>query len=227
MTKKLKTICCAVALLATTAATPALSQSKNFAGPSLAVTGAFVSNTVKTNYNDGDVSFPLATMGDNDIAYGLDLSYAIPVDNNFLVGLGLTYGLNKTDSGDLLGIIKLQAKDSRSIYIQPTYVINNSFAAFAKLGYHEIKGIGTSEGGGFSEFNEDEEEYGILAGSTTEKYRGTGYGFGLKGLINQNIYLQAEVQYVDYKAKGGGSGDDAVKFNPESVSGIISIGYKF
>ena len=221
MTNKTTKICCTLALLASVAATPAFSQAKNFAGPSLAATGAFVSSTFKANYNDGVDTTPIANIGDSDIAYGLDLSYAFPVENNFLVGLGVTYGLNKTDAGDFLGALKFKAKDSRSIYIQPTYVFNNSFAGFAKLGYHEIKGTGTSEtidlGGGL----------GIAAGSFAEKFHGIGYGFGLKGLINQNIYLQAEVQYVDYKGKGGGSVDNVVNVNPETVSGIISIGYKF
>jgi hypothetical protein len=71
------------------------------------------------------------------------------------------------------------------------------------------------------------QEYGVAAGSLTQKFEGIGYGFGLKGLINQNTYIQAEVQYVDYDSEGGGSANNVASFKPETVSGIISIGYKF
>jgi opacity protein-like surface antigen len=223
MTKKITTICCAVALLATTAVTPALSQSKNFAGPSIAGYGAYVSNTVKSTYDDGELSQHLADLGGNDIEYGLDLGYSIAIDNNFLIGFGITHALNDTDAGKFLGILNLKAKDHQSIYIQPTYAFNNNFAGFVKLSHHRIKGEAS-----ISEDFEFDGDVLIEAPQTVkDKYKGTGYGFGLKGMVSQNIYLQAEVNYIDYKSKGGGSDQDVVSFSPEAVSGSISIGYKF
>ena len=71
------------------------------------------------------------------------------------------------------------------------------------------------------------QNYGLAAGSASGEFKGIGYGFGLKGLINQNAYIQAEVQYVDYDSEGGGSANNVGSFKPETVSGIISIGYKF
>jgi opacity protein-like surface antigen len=224
MTKKTTTICCAVALLATTAATPALSQSKNFAGPSIAGYGAYVGHTVKSNYNDGvNPSEHIVDLGGNDIEYGLDLGYSIPVDNNFLIGFGITHALNDTEAGKFLGILDFKAKDHQSIYIQPTYAFNNNLAGFFKLSHHRTKGeakLSESYAGGT---NID------IAGpdTATEKFKGTGYGFGIKGIVSQNIYLQAEVNYIDYKSKGGGNEEDVVSFKPETVSGTISIGYKF
>jgi opacity protein-like surface antigen len=222
MTKKITTICCAVALLATTAATPALSQSKNFAGPSIAGYGAYVSHTIKSNFNDGTNSEHITDLGGNDIEYGLDLGYSIPINNNFLIGIGITHALNDTDAGKFLDVLKFKAKDHQSIYIQPTYAFNDNFAGFVKLSHHRTKGT--------ISLTEDVELPGeniIGADTGSEKFKGTGYGFGLKGIVSQNIYLQAEVNYIDYKTKGGGSEVDAVSFNPETVSGIISIGYKF
>lgn len=222
MTKKTTTICCTLALLATTAATPALSQSKNFTGPSIAGYGAYVGHTIKSNYNDGTSTEHITDLGANDIEYGLDLSYSISIDNNFLIGFGITHALNDTDAGKFLDVLKFKAKDHQSIYIQPTYAFNNNFAGFVKLSHHRTKGT-------ISLTEDVELPLGntIVADTIGEKFKGTGYGFGLKGLVNQNIYLQAEVNYIDYKSKGGGSVDDSVNFNPETVSGIISIGYKF
>jgi opacity protein-like surface antigen len=222
MTNKTTKICCTLALLASVAATPAFSQAKNFAGPSIAGYGAYVSHTIKSNYNDGTNSEHIADLGANDIEYGLDLGYSIPINNNFLIGIGITYALNDTDAGKFLDVLKFKAKDHQSIYIQPTYAFNDNFAGFVKLSHHRTKGT--------ISLTEDVELPGgniIGADTVSEKYKGTGYGFGLKGIVSQNIYLQAEVNYIDYKSKGGGSIDDAVNFNPETVSGIISIGYKF
>jgi opacity protein-like surface antigen len=222
MTKKITTICCAVALLATTAATPALSQSKNFAGPSIAGYGAYVGHTTKSNYNDGTDSVHITDLGGNDIEYGLDLNYSIPIDNNFLIGFGITHALNDTDAGNFFGVLDFKAKDHQSIYIQPTYAFNNNFAGFVKLSHHRTKGEGKN-----SEILDLSQTFDIDEGTFTAKYKGTGYGFGLKGIVSQNIYLQAEVNYIDYNSKGGGSEENLVSFAPETVSGMISIGYKF
>ena len=217
-----------IALMISLIAMPtfAFSQAKNFAGPSLAVTGGKVSSTTKVNYNDGaggEAEAHVADIGGNDIGFGLDLSYAFAIDNNFLIGLGFTYGLNDTDAGTVASILKFKIEDQRSVYIQPTYAFNNSFAAYGKIGYHEMDGKATLTQNLFI----NNQNYGLAAGSASGEFKGIGYGFGLKGLINQNTYIQAEVQYVDYDSEGGGSANNVGSFKPETVSGIISIGYKF
>ena len=217
-----------IALMISLIAMPtfAFSQAKNFAGPSLAVTGGKVSSTTKVNYNDGaggEAEAHVADIGGNDIGFGLDLSYAFAIDNNFLIGLGFTYGLNDTDAGTVASILKFKIEDQRSVYIQPTYAFNNSFAAYGKIGYHEMDGKATLTQNLFI----NNQNYGLAAGSASGEFKGIGYGFGLKGLINQNVYIQAEVQYVDYDSEGGGSANNVASFKPETVSGIISIGYKF
>ena len=217
-----------IALMISLIAMPtfAFSQAKNFAGPSLAVTGGKVSSTTKVNYNDGaggEAEAHVADIGGNDIGFGLDLSYAFAIDNNFLIGLGFTYGLNDTDAGTVASILKFKIEDQRSVYIQPTYAFNNSFAAYGKIGYHEMDGKATLTQNLFI----NNQAYGLAAGSASGEFKGIGYGFGLKGLINQNVYIQAEVQYVDYDSEGGGSANNVGSFKPETVSGIISIGYKF
>ena len=203
----------------------AFSQAKNFAGPSLAVTGGYIGSNVDTQHRNGTAAQneEIANFGDNDIAYGLDLAYALPIDSNFLIGLGLTYTLNDTKAGSFLGSIKFEAEDHRSAYIQPTYAFNNSFAAFAKLSYHQLDGLVKTTSaiglplGGTIGANQ----------SVKSEFDGIGYGFGVKGLINQNIYIQAEIEYVDYDSEGGGRPTSVIQFTPETVYGKISVGYKF
>ena len=216
-----------IALMISLIAMPtfAFSQAKNFAGPSLAVTGGYIGSNVDTQHRNGTAAQneEIANFGDNDIAYGLDLAYALPIDSNFLIGLGLTYTLNDTKAGSFLGSIKFETEDHRSAYIQPTYAFNNSFAAFAKLSYHQLDGLVKTTSaislplGGTIGANQ----------SVKSEFDGIGYGFGVKGLINQNIYIQAEIEYVDYDSEGGGRPTSVIQFTPETVSGKISVGYKF
>ena len=214
MTKQLTTICCAVALLATTAATPALSQSKNFAGPSIAVHAGYTSSDTKTTFDDVESGY--INLGENDVTYGADLAYSFPVDNNFLISIGATYDFDKIKAGSLSDTevgeetdIKASLKDHYSFYVEPTYVFNNSTALFAKLGYHQAKGSLTIDDGDVE--------------TLSKNFEGWGYGFGIKTFLNNNVFIKAEASLVEYDKETV----EDVGFKPETVSGLISIGYKF
>ena len=237
MTKKTTTICCAVALLATTAATPALSQSKNFAGPSIAIGGGY--NSAKVNSTETVVDLQTRSditvgdtatvkFGDNNFNALIDLSYGIPIDNNFVLSIGATYdltdteveALNSTEAGGDTVSIKAKLKNHHSLYIQPTYLMNNNTGIFAKLGYHKAKGN--------LSFNDST----LDAFSLSKNLDGWGYGIGAKTFINNNTYLQFEGSLVKYKSKSGdiiNSDDDTFNesLKPEILSALISVGYKF
>ena len=215
MTNKTTTICCAVALLATTAATPALSQSKNFAGPSIAIHAGYTGTDTKMTFDTADAGY--LNYGENDVTYGADLAYSFPVDNNFLISIGATYDFDKIKGGSLgagAESLKLSLKDHYSFYIEPTYAFNNSTALFAKLGYHQAKGSVNLAIEGES-------------ATGSKNFEGWGYGFGIKTFLNNNVFVKAEASLVEYDKETYGSGGDAVGFKPETVSGLISIGYKF
>ncbi len=217
MTNKTTTICCAVALLASVAATPAFSQAKNFAGPSIAIHAGYTGTDTKmTTDAPGHLSW-----GENDVTYGADLAYSFPVDNNFLISIGATYDFDKIkagsgssdEAGDELSL-KLSLKNHYSFYIEPTYAFNNSTALFAKLGYHHAKGSVNLAGAGDT-------------ATGSKNFEGWGYGFGIKTFLNNNVFVKAEASLVEYDKETYGSGGDVVSFKPETVSGLISIGYKF
>jgi len=213
MTNKTTTICCAVALLATTAVTPALSQSKNFAGPSIAIHAGYTGTDSKFTFDEFSTNF-----GENDVTYGVDLAYSFAVDNNFLISIGATYDFNKIKAGSrTIGDYSLKAslKDHYSFYVEPTYVFNNSTALFAKLGYHQAKGSVTNVS------LDDDGKIQTLTGS--KKFEGWGYGFGIKTFLNNNVFIKAEASLVEYDKETV----EDVGFKPETVSGLISIGYKF
>lgn len=214
MTKKITTICCAVALLATTAATPALSQSKNFTGPSIAVHAGYTGSDTRITFDDAASGF--LTVGENDVTYGADLAYSFPIDNNFLISIGATYDFDKIKAGAFgsgADNLRLSLKDHYSFYVEPTYAFNNTTALFAKLGYHQAKGSVNLTGADTA--------------TGSKNFEGYGYGFGIKTFLNNNVFIKAEASLVEYDKETFGSGTDVVGLKPETVSGLISVGYKF
>jgi opacity protein-like surface antigen len=226
MTKKITTLCCTVAMLATTAATPALSQSKNFAGPSIAIGGGYNSYNAKGNLEEvGAEVTSSIDAGKNNFVYLVDLSYGFEADKNFIIGLGATYDFNKyehtfisaDDTVDEVSV-KGKLKDHYSVYVQPTYLLNNSTGLFAKLSYNFAKNsVKITE-------NNDSITF-------SENLNGWGYGAGVKTLLNNNVYLQIEGSLVKYDKQSktivGDLDDYVISSKPEVLTALISIGYKF
>jgi hypothetical protein len=223
MNNKISILYFTVAMLATTAATPALSQSKNFAGPSISLSGAFVAGDVKTTVDDGTDSAS-ATAGKSSIIPGVDLSYGIPLNNNFLLNLGATYDLDTTTLATASAFLggetyteKVTLKDHFSLYIQPAYAFSSSSAVYGKLSYNFAKGSLKETGTDLGEF------------TLSRDIEGFGYGVGLKSLLTNNLYVQVEAGIDKYDKETGRdtANDINYSFEPKVVTGKVNIGYKF
>jgi opacity protein-like surface antigen len=275
MTNKTTTICCAVALLATTAATPALSQTKNFEGVSLSIGGTAISTQTNVNASDSDANYGSSDFGKaKNFIPSIDLSYSAALSDKFLLGFGARYDLAKNKSGTLQADVttadvvtsqisddsdnlttytlndirnvesyNINYKDHSALYVMPMYLVNNSTGIFGKVGYHQQKGslnynnVQTLDNEVFA--NAPYTGVGDVARATyyqadtytasgSKNFKGWGYGLGLKTLLTNNLFLQVEAEYIDYKSQSVTGTDDIVyKFKPESLAGTISIGYKF
>jgi len=206
---KIISLFASTAIISCAAATNVLAQAKNFAGPSLAINGSYVGGSVNTSVSTTSIG-----SGDNTTVIGGDISYTFPVDNNFFIALGATYDFGKTKAGSLKDdedSLTFSLDKHYSYYIQPGYAVNNNTAVFAKLGYNEAEGkLAVTTTG----------NYGA---SFTKDFSGWGYGFGIKSLLSNNVFIQAEAGYVKYDTEKSGT----VSFKPEVVTGTISVGYKF
>ena len=80
---KIISLFASTAIISSAAATNVLAQAKNFAGPSLAIYGGYTGTNTDVTYDTTTLS-----LGQNDTVYGGDLSYGIPIDNNFFVSIG-------------------------------------------------------------------------------------------------------------------------------------------
>ncbi len=205
-----------IAAMSAATTTPVFAQASNFEGFSagLGLAAVGVSTKVSESY-DGD-SYGLS-LGKDNVIPGVDLSYTKAIDSKLLVGFGVTYDLAKSKSGEFNlgegGSIGLEAKNHYSVYVQPQYLLNNTTAVFAKLGYHQMKGSISGD---------------YAAAFTSEKYNGIGYGVGIKTFIDKNLFVQVEGQIVDFKQKSFDYGDGyIVSYKPKSTAGIVTLGYKF
>ena len=275
MTKKITTLCCTVAMLATTAATPALSQIKNFEGFSLSLGGTAVSTQTNVNAKDSDANYVTSDFGKaQNFIPSIDISYSAAISDKFLIGFGARYDLAKNKSGEVkadfttpdvltsqssddsanktyynlhdirnIESYNITYKDHSALYLMPTYLVNNSTGIFAKVGYHQQKGsLNYKNIQTLNNENIIEEAYtgtgdidletfyveDTYTASGSKKFEGWGYGLGLKTLLTNNLFLQVEAEFIDYKSKSVTGTDDVVyKFKPESLSATISVGYKF
>jgi opacity protein-like surface antigen len=225
MTNKITKICCTLALLTSVAATPAFSQAKNFAGPSIAIGGGYSSQTYNLKLTDAyDDSFIATDNGKNDFSALIDLGYGIQVDKNFILSIGGTYDLTKSKvkpteffdgAAEETTTIQSELKNHYSLYLQPTYLLNDSTGLFAKLSYNFVKSVG--------KISVDADSV-----SNSKNLEGWGYGIGAKTFLDKNLYVQVEGGYVEYENHTVNfDADISSSHKPKVLSALVSVGYKF
>lgn len=149
--------------------------------------------------------------GETNTVGVIDVGYATQLSKDWGIGFGITFDMNKTKAGSIKDgdqDITMSAKNHYSIYVQPSYNLNSNTAVFGKVGYHSIRAEVVDLGDG----NND-----------SQTLNGMGYGFGVKTMATKNVYVQAEVMWVDYKAKTDGLDTNKLK----TTSGLVSVGYQF
>jgi opacity protein-like surface antigen len=251
-----KKLLASTALAGLLATSNAFSQTTNFAGPSLALSGSYVGGS--SAFKTGE-TFGLLSGGDGidskfgdqtNVIPGVDLNYGFAMGNNFVLGLGATYDFSKTKTGgftsnyfingeDATFTIDSNLKNHYSLYIQPTYVINKDSAMFAKVGRHYAKSSVKSAGGFI--FTEEGSSYlvGLLGDDKTvsKNIEGWGFGLGLKTFLTSNLFVQLEGGIVEYDkinlpfsfdvVESGIVLDNTGSHKIKTTNAMVSVGYKF
>ena len=224
MYKKLLGLLAIACILATS---NAFSQTSNFTGPSLALYASHVDAKNDIEEVTGLYANKNTTTKKNNLIPGVDFNYGFAIENNFVIGLGATYDLSKTKTGeatrsfnsvgDTVTIItNNELKDHYSLYIQPTYVINKDSAMFAKLGKH------------FAKANYSWTDiFNGVSFSNSSNIEGWGYGLGFKNFLSNNLFVQGEVGIVNYEKFIDRSQIESLSMKLETVNATISVGIKF
>jgi opacity protein-like surface antigen len=199
-------VCTALAALIGTA--QAQSQNTNFTGPAVGVSLSAARNKVEYgSFLAGSESKK------SDAVSRLDASYGFGLSPQWVLSVGETYDLNKTDFGRVSYVsggtqtVDVKLKNHAAIYVAPGYQVAPNWLAYGKLSWHHAKG----------EYND------TGTGSGTTNHTGTGVGFGLATAFSKNIEGRFEVEQVNYSREAR----DRSTGKPKTSQATLYVGYRF
>jgi len=219
--------------------TVSVADSSDFAGPYVGVQVGAVGLELDAKNTDGNGSITKAKGGVVEMMAGIDLGYAIPVNDNIVIGVGVSWVpleadlIGTTDSSGGQGgasgdtatdptKVTVALGDHYTYYIQPTYAISDTAAVFAKVGYATAEVTVT----------------GQTLVTKPDELDGTTTSIGTKVNLANGIYIQSEAGITSYNeikatgaqeaGAGGGAGlNGSVSADPTIAFGIVTIGMKF
>lgn len=199
-----------------------LENSKNFAGPAIAIGGSSVATHSKLKHHLPDENSEFS-VGDNKFVAVLNGSYLKDITDKWLIGGGVTYDLNSMSNHNahyyLQGVgtydSAIRISDHFSIYAQPTYALSPTTALFFKAAYHQAK-VRISD------------SYFYTA-NTNQKNDLHGFGLGIGAMIflDKDIFTKLELEYVDYAKVTIPYNTTKISYRLSTTSGTLSIGYRF
>jgi len=174
----------------------------------------------------------------------ISLSHTIKFDSKYLLTFGAAYSdKGKTDyviplrcteymdfgghpgcytgAGTLPRGAKIDFGSDKSIFLQPSYIINENTLGFLKLGYHNMP-MRYSDG------------YSLLEDpvSKSQNLDGIGIGAGVEFFLNKNVLFKVEAEHIQYEKMNIPSGNTGTSsgggnLKPSSNNLTISVGYQF
>jgi len=199
----------AVAVIAA-ASSAAFAQSGNFTGWSGGVNLDLAHSSSKlTDQANGSTvdGFGKGTTGASARA-----GYGFATSSTGIVTVGMSYNLtspeifNQQDSDG--SYLKGKLKSSYALFVEPGTKLTDNTLLYGKISYEKSKLEASSDGGMLS-----------------KSISGMGYGFGVRTMLDKQMYLQVEVKRIGFSTKAF---DEAgVDFQPSSTIGSVGIGWRF
>lgn len=180
-------------------ASSAYAQSANFKGFSIALNASSASPT--TDYETAGKA--LGSDSASGTVVSLQSRYYFPINEQYLVGLGLNKNLTSIRTGTLSGV-ESTLKDRISIDISPAYALSDTTLLFGKVAF--ISGT----------FNTSSNDSNSTA-------TGVGYGLGARYMVNKSFFVQGSLEAEQYNQVEFGAITQKVKANSLSVG----VGLKF
>jgi opacity protein-like surface antigen len=221
-----KLISLAILLISITNSALASSTSentKNFSGPAIAIGLSSVGthSKFKSQTNSGNSEY---SYGERQFIGVANASYLKDVGEKWLIGGGATYDLNplKTKGASYYDVTtgnfntSIKSNGHFSIYVQPTYSLNESTALFFKAGYHKTR-INLQD------------NFNYVINSYSKNLHGFGFGAGAMIFLDKNVFTKLEIEFVNYSKVNMRDLNTArnVSYQLSTTSGTLSIGYRF
>ena len=167
----------------------------SFSGLSIGVNGQLKSTSAKARY-DG---YTLDGIGQQNFITNLQADYEFKLNNRYGVMLGATIDLNDSELLKLNGKFnnlpskdfKVTEKNHFSLFVAPTYQLNDSTLGFVKLAYHRSK-VEMENNINWSN------QFTSWSRSSAKTLNGYGIGVGVRSHLYNNIYANLELQRVMY-----------------------------
>lgn len=171
----------------------AFAQAKNFEGFSL---GANIANT-KTTFEDATTSIDGTTTG-----LDLNAQYNWALGQDFVLGVGVTMGTSNNKAGTSAANRDVTTKNRYALEFTPGLAVSKDVLLYGKVaslsGTAEIDGLGS------------------------EGISGVGYGLGVRGLVDKNLFWQVGYDLNQYAEK-----TSATLGTYKAKSSIFSLGMGF
>ena len=229
-------------------------QTSKFEGTRLYLGNSFLSSNTKAKRIDDNngLSATEESKQGSDIPV-ISLSHTIKLDSKYLVTFGAAYSdKGKTDyviplrctenigpdahTGCYRGAIsstglplgaKIDFGSDKSIFLQPSYIINENTLGFLKLGYHNMP-MRYSDGYSLN-FEPDSDPSSV---SKSQNLDGIGIGAGVEFFFNKNVLFKVEAEHIQYEKMNIPSGRTVTSsgggnLKPSSNNLTISVGYQF
>ncbi len=149
-----------------------------------------------------------ATIGQTSVNSSIFAQYGMMATDTTVVNVGVSYDFGDIKSGDgaANGIsYAVKGSDHYSIYFEPGLILNPGTELYGKLGYHSIKG----------------EISGTDLSSHT--FSGVGVSVGLRSKLDKQLFMQVELEHVDY----AGDTIAGTTYKPKTNAGKVALGYRF
>ncbi|RFO94807.1 hypothetical protein DIC66_21585 [Rhodoferax lacus] len=182
-------------------------QQNPFEGGSVALNLGLQSNSTEISSGSDRIS----GIGWDSQGANLQGAWGWSLSPSFIVSVGASYNLTDVSAGDAgtsTGGFSLKRKNAYSVYLEPGFKVSDKTLAYGKVGY------------------ENANMQGEVAGRSGDKsIDGIGYGLGLRTMLDNNLYLQAEVKQIYYSsATFPGQSTD---FKVHATEGLFGVGYQF
>lgn len=187
-----------LALACTALATPLVfAQAKNFEGFSI---GANIASA-KTTFSDSTDSIDGTTTG-----LDLNAQYNWALGPEFVLGVGVTMGTGNNKAGTTtIGNADVTTKNRYALELTPGFALSKDMLIYGK-----IASISATAD---------------LSGITSESISGIGYGLGVRGLVDKNMFWQVGYDVNNYAEKNSATLGD--KYTAKSSVFSLGVGYKF
>jgi len=203
----MKKLIIAAAFATSFAAPQAFAQAKNFEGLSVGGSLNLASTTTEILYD----KLSLNGIGQQATNASLQVAYSFAASDVFLLSFGGTYNLGDVDAGAITSggdIATLKLQNGMSLYVEPGFMLNDKNLGYAKVSYN--RGSAKGQGG---------------ATSITQDITGYGFGFGMRTLLSKNLFLQVEVDRIQFGSVP--FADTTTDYKSSATMGSLGIGYKF